>query len=135
MYRDVALRKEPLRATALIKARSYYGKSVDFHPEGAWKLANAALFLNHFALETTLAIEYSKRALAVMSFPMAHYQLAIARYIQLQANNADANKITLLKSMSQIQAETKISLDDSLKFIETKDDGKAAPLALRSKTD
>jgi hypothetical protein len=53
----------------------------------------------------------------------------------LQKNYPDTSKTVLLKKTLEIQAETQISLSNALKFIQTKDNGQAALLALYSKTN
>jgi len=127
MYVDQLHRERPDDESALIaKARANYQRGVDLDPQGAWKNVNLAIFLNNYAEDFVAAERYALNALAIMNFPMARMQLAMARYQQLFGREkfGDVEGFTLANTtpqalklrVSDVENSTGVSLQDAAEF-------------------
>jgi len=116
MYKAAAWQSPREWNAYMAKARDAYEKSLELDPGGAWKTVNFAIFLNNEAGDFVAAERYAQRALSIMDFPMARYQLAIARYQQLQPKLASMDSAKLKAAVGEVERSTGISLKDALEF-------------------
>jgi tetratricopeptide (TPR) repeat protein len=116
-YQDAASPTRSQEYVALIaKARNAHEKSVELDPDGAWKNANFAWFLNGDGNDFPAAERHAAKALSIMDFQMARYQLAIARYQQLMPYVAKKDDAAVKRGVDEVVKSTGISLDAALEF-------------------
>lgn len=115
MYKAAAWDRPREWAAMVAKAKAAYEKGLELDP-GPWKTVNYAIFLNNEVGDFEAAERYAQKALSIMDFPMARYQLAIARYQKLRPSLASMDSSKLKAAVGDVQRSTGISLQQALDF-------------------
>jgi tetratricopeptide (TPR) repeat protein len=116
MYENAAWTNSPDRDMFTAKAREAYERMIELDPLGAWKNVNFAIFLNEYVADYDGAERYAERALEIMEFPMARYQLAAARYQKLWASPPTVGAEALQSAIAEVASSTEVSLEDAIAF-------------------
>jgi tetratricopeptide (TPR) repeat protein len=101
-------------AVLISKARAAYEKSVELDPDGPWKNANFALFLNNDGGDFLAAERYAAKAVSIADFPFARYQLAIARYQKLMPLVTKKDDMAVWRGVNAVSRSTGISLNAAI---------------------
>jgi tetratricopeptide (TPR) repeat protein len=116
MYQDASWNDETNRARYLAKARAAYESMLKYEPDGAWRNVNFAIFLNEYAGDFDAAELYATKALSMMEFPMARYQLAAARYQKLAEASSSMSTGDVRNAAKSVAESTKVSLQQAIAF-------------------
>lgn len=116
MYQDASWNDETNRARYVAKARAAYESMLKHEPGGAWRNVNFAIFLNEYAGDFDAAELYAAKALSMMEFPMARYQLAAARYQKLAEASSGMSAGDIRNAAKSVAESTKISLQQAIAF-------------------
>ena len=117
MWREIAYHPQAInREGHLLMAWGEYMSADRLDPKNASKLVNFAAFSNEYRADFAAAKGYAFRALKVQESPQARYQLAAARYQELQAKGNDMDTQSLRDSIAKIAAATRVSLDQAVQF-------------------
>lgn len=115
-YRAATYNDPANRPSHIARGRAAYEKALSLDATSPWRTVNFAIFLNDYAADFDSAERVALKALSIMEFPMARYQLAAARYQKIGQRVATMSSKELGSAVQQVAATTKVTLADAVAF-------------------